>query len=337
MLAGLSNVVAISAGGNHALALRADGTVAAWGQNSSGQTSVPAGLSNVVAATAGSVHSLALQSDGTVVGWGAYGPIPSYTNAVAISAGYGQSLLLQADGTVVGWTPKGAMTLPGGLTNVVAISAGGGYQGWSHCVALRADGTLVAWGNNSVGQLTVPAGFAERHRDFRRRRQHACLPQRPLARHYRRSRGTAPCLPAPTSCSARLPSANLPSVTSGTATARRSRARPAIGWCSPTRHPTNSGAYQLVATNAYGAVTSVVATLTVPIPAVRLTPLGLGANGFSFSFPSLRSVLYIVESKGSLRDGTWTELERRSGIGGTETVTDASAGSATRFYRVRAE
>ena len=34
--------------------------------------------------------------------------------------------------------------------------------------------------------------------------------------------------------------------------------------------------------------------------------------------------------------GTWTELERRFGAGGVELVTDASAGGAARFYRVRA-
>ena len=43
------------------------------------------------------------------------------------------------------------------MTNVVAISAGGGWQGYLHSVALRADGTLVAWGNNNYArQLMVP-------------------------------------------------------------------------------------------------------------------------------------------------------------------------------------
>lgn len=152
--AGLSNVTAIAVGGNHTLALRANGTVVAWGTGGGGQINVPAGLSNVVAIAAGSVHSLALKNDGTIVGWGTFGKIPNYTNVVAIAAGYGQSLALQADGTVLGWSTGGAATLlPPGLSNVVAISMGGGWQGFFHGAALKADGAVTTWGNNGNGQL----------------------------------------------------------------------------------------------------------------------------------------------------------------------------------------
>lgn len=151
--AGLSNVSTIAVGGNHTLALRANGTVVAWGVAGS-QTNVPAGLSNVVAIAAGSVHSLALKNDGTVVGWGSVGTIPSCTNVVAIAAGYGQSLALQADGTIRAWSTSGTATLlPLGLSNVVAISMGGGWQGFFHGAALKADGTVTTWGNNGNGQL----------------------------------------------------------------------------------------------------------------------------------------------------------------------------------------
>ena len=58
---GLSNVVVVAAAGeDHSLALRADGTVVAWGYNGSGQTTVPLGLSNVVAVAGGAKYSLAL-------------------------------------------------------------------------------------------------------------------------------------------------------------------------------------------------------------------------------------------------------------------------------------
>src|SRR5207247_1102435 len=63
--AGLSNVVAVAAGFGHSLAVRSDGTVVAWGSNSSGETNVPAGLSDVVAVAGGDPHSLALRADGT--------------------------------------------------------------------------------------------------------------------------------------------------------------------------------------------------------------------------------------------------------------------------------
>ncbi|HMX29772.1 MAG TPA: RCC1 domain-containing protein, partial [Blastocatellia bacterium] len=60
-------VPAIAAGDFHSLALKSDGTVVAWGNNVSGQTTIPGGLSNVTAIAAGDFHSLALKSDGTVV------------------------------------------------------------------------------------------------------------------------------------------------------------------------------------------------------------------------------------------------------------------------------
>jgi len=57
-----------SAGGDHNLALRANGTVAAWGCDCYGATNVPPGLSNVVAIAAGGVdgygHSLVIVADG---------------------------------------------------------------------------------------------------------------------------------------------------------------------------------------------------------------------------------------------------------------------------------
>ena len=62
---------AISAGGIFSLALKSDGSVIAWGDNTFGQCNVPAAaLSGVVAIAAGSLHSLALKADGTVVAWG---------------------------------------------------------------------------------------------------------------------------------------------------------------------------------------------------------------------------------------------------------------------------
>ena len=67
---GLSGVIAISEGKDFALALKSDGTVVAWGDNSKGQCKVPHGLTGVIAIAAGGFHSLALKSDGTVVTWG---------------------------------------------------------------------------------------------------------------------------------------------------------------------------------------------------------------------------------------------------------------------------
>jgi hypothetical protein len=99
--------------------------------------------------------------------------------------------------------------------------------------------------------------------------------------------------------------------------------------------PSNTGAYRVVVSNNFGTVSSPAATLTVSVPAVTLTPIGMDTNGFQFSFNSLAGVLYIVEYTNRLEAGTWMELERRFGVGGLETVTDNSASDEVRFYRVR--
>ncbi|MFN8516237.1 MAG: hypothetical protein U0841_27340 [Chloroflexia bacterium] len=74
-------------GGGHNLALKADGTVVAWGRDGNGQLGdgspqfsgcgchpnaqpVP-GLTNIIAIAAGFFHNFALKSDGTLMTWGA--------------------------------------------------------------------------------------------------------------------------------------------------------------------------------------------------------------------------------------------------------------------------
>ncbi len=91
--AGLSNIVAISIGNGHAMALKNDGRVVPWGSvNSFGTANVPLSLSNVVAIAAGGHHALALKQDGKVVAWGGNSSgetnvPPSLSNVVAIAGG----------------------------------------------------------------------------------------------------------------------------------------------------------------------------------------------------------------------------------------------------------
>ena len=58
---GLTDVVGISAGRDHSLALKKDGTVVAWGKNHSQQCNVPTGLTDVVGVSAGRSHSLVVK------------------------------------------------------------------------------------------------------------------------------------------------------------------------------------------------------------------------------------------------------------------------------------
>ncbi len=159
--AGLSNVVAIAAGGGFSVALKADGTVVAWGVDDSGQTDVPAGLSGVTAIAAGLAHGLALKSDGTVVSWGSDPSNPAtrgdLSGIVAISAGGNHSLGLRSNGRVVSWGAdvQAGLVVPTDLSGVVAISAGA-----NHDLALRDDGHVIAWGDNTYGQTDIPAGLS---------------------------------------------------------------------------------------------------------------------------------------------------------------------------------
>jgi len=99
---GLANVVAIAAGGYQCLALKSDGSVVAWGDNSQDQCNVPPGLTNVVAVAGGGGHSLALGADGKVTAWGAVlsGQCdlpPGLPPASGIAAGEYHTVVLLAD------------------------------------------------------------------------------------------------------------------------------------------------------------------------------------------------------------------------------------------------
>jgi alpha-tubulin suppressor-like RCC1 family protein len=148
--AGLSNVVSIAVGNFHCAALKRDGTVVAWGEGDHGETNVPAGLNNVVAIAAGGYGTFAVRGDGTVAQWGSGFYFPlPLTNIVQVSASLGNSVALTADGKVIS-SYVGAT--PPNATNIVSVAAGS-----YHVLALRADGTVVAWGMNNAGQTNVPA------------------------------------------------------------------------------------------------------------------------------------------------------------------------------------
>jgi hypothetical protein len=154
--AGLTNAVAIAAGSFHRLALKADGTVVGWGDNTHGETTIPAGLNNVVAIAAGYYYSLALKANGTVVGWGDNTIPAGLNNVVAIAAGGGFSLALKADGTVVGWGDNNyGETTIPAGLSNVVAIAAGSF----HSLALKADGTVVGWGDNNYGETTIPASL----------------------------------------------------------------------------------------------------------------------------------------------------------------------------------
>src|SRR6185436_2810470 len=195
----LSNIVAISAGQQHSLALFRNGTVLAWGVNTNGQASVPPNATNVIEISAGGFHNVVRTSTGSLLAWGLnesqQSTIPSYaTNIAAIAAGGYHTLGLRSDGDVVGWgKPTQSIPIPGvspgakiaaGTEHSLSLRTNTTVVGWgannlgqarpptdltnviaiaagqSHSVALRRDGTVVAWGANNLGQTNVPDGLS---------------------------------------------------------------------------------------------------------------------------------------------------------------------------------
>lgn len=144
----------ISAGRDHTVGLRTDGTVIAVGSNTFGQCDVSS-WRDIVAVSAGGCHTIGLKSDGTVVvvGWNQYDQceVSEWRDIVAVSAGDFHTVGLKSDGTVVaiGWNEDGQCDVKN-WKGIVAIAAGG-----DHTVGLKADGTVLAVGRNYSGQCAV--------------------------------------------------------------------------------------------------------------------------------------------------------------------------------------
>ncbi len=156
MLAGLSGVTAIAAGGSHTVALKNDGTVVAWGDNFYGQTTVPVGLSGVTAIAAGGWHTVALKNDGTVVAWGrniaGQRTVPAgLSGVVAIAAGYYHTAVLVAPTAPTITTQPLGQTVVAGTTATLTVAASG-YPALS--LQWRKNGVNIAGATNATLTLT---------------------------------------------------------------------------------------------------------------------------------------------------------------------------------------
>jgi alpha-tubulin suppressor-like RCC1 family protein len=156
----LSDVLAISAG-QQSLAVKRNGSVIAWGNDSSGQPLLPpAPLIEAVAIAAGADYNVAITQGGMLVSWGDGAAPPRYlSNVVAVAvAGSkdGHAVALLREGTVLAWALRHPSSCRvSGATNVVALAAGR-----AHYLGLAADGTVYEWGTYSQlygGLSGVPA------------------------------------------------------------------------------------------------------------------------------------------------------------------------------------
>jgi alpha-tubulin suppressor-like RCC1 family protein len=144
----------VSAGDTHGCGVRTDGTLACWGDNSSGQASPPAGSFSAV--SAGAFHSCGLRTDGTLACWGDNGAgqaSPPAGSFSAVSAGSFHSCGVRTEATLACWGDNsfGLASSPAGTFTAVSVSGG-------HSCALRTDGTLACWGFDIYGETSPPAG-----------------------------------------------------------------------------------------------------------------------------------------------------------------------------------
>ena len=177
----------LSAGQEFTHAIRADGTLWAWGRNGEGQLgdgtaflrTAPVQIgpdANWQQVSAGVSFSIALKTDGTLWAWGQNGSgqlgdgtitarmAPAQVGTAAdwqsVVAGSSFVLALKTNGTLWAWGSNGSGQLGDGTTTTRLVPVQIGTAAWqqvaagnAHSLALAPDGSLWATGLNSSGQL----------------------------------------------------------------------------------------------------------------------------------------------------------------------------------------
>jgi alpha-tubulin suppressor-like RCC1 family protein len=141
-VAGLTDIISLDAGFQHACAVTRRGRVHCWGAGTKGQLGegrnhrgtpvVVPGIDDAVEVSAGVGHTCVRRRGGSV-------------------ACFGDNEFLQT-GSPTGTVTARPFTVPD-LRDAVAVSAGGG-----HSCAVRASGRVACWGQNLFGQLGNGAG-----------------------------------------------------------------------------------------------------------------------------------------------------------------------------------
>ena len=188
---GLTNIIKIASGLNHALAIDSNGVLWGWGDNTSGElgdgtmddgsfeqyTNLPEQIvaSNATAIATGQEHTLFLKSDGSLwaMGDNSSGQLGDGThnqvrlpkqivasNVTAIAAGDNFSLFLKSDGSLWAMGDNGEGQLGDGTYNqanlpeqILASNVTAIAAGSFHSLFLKSDGSLWVMGDNGDGQL----------------------------------------------------------------------------------------------------------------------------------------------------------------------------------------
>lgn len=137
-----SNWAAVSAGHTHTLGLRSDGTLWAWGYNTSGQLGLGSTCYSVATPT----------------------QVPGDVDWARVDAEYDYSMGIDRDGDLYSWgnNYKGILGLGDSTNRKSPALVGGGwrgvYPGRVHCLGVRSDGSLYGWGSGYDGALGLGEG-----------------------------------------------------------------------------------------------------------------------------------------------------------------------------------
>jgi hypothetical protein len=141
----------VSAGDNHTVGLKTDGTVLAIGDNLDDRCDVSS-WDNITQIFAGDNHTVGLKNNGSVVAVGRIVEgqcnVSSWANIKQIAAGNYHTVGLNNSGAVVAIGQnvqgQGNVSSWSGIKQVAA--------GWHHTVGIKSDGTVVVTGDNTYGQ-----------------------------------------------------------------------------------------------------------------------------------------------------------------------------------------
>ncbi len=156
------------------VAVRSDGSLAAWGSNSVGQLNLPLPPPSgtvYVEVEAGTFHSAALRSDGIIDCFGNNGhgqlnvpPLPPGLTYIEVSAGFNHTVAIRSNGSAIGWgnNDNGQIdipVLPPGKSWVHMSAGGGGLSTSGFTAGLNSDGIISVWGSGPTDVPALPAGM----------------------------------------------------------------------------------------------------------------------------------------------------------------------------------